>query len=242
MAFDAPPGLRCLVQAYPDKLCGATATELVWCDGTRMAWDDGATPASHGERLNRADLRDQMAQTYPSGAPPLAPPADFDPGRLRHQPFFDRMYGANAAAVRRKVLDVPWLLADGGGVLRVTRVNAVDRRLRAVAAEIATLPKAERQLAAKTAGGFVWRTIRGTDRRSVHSHAIAVDVAMPAASFWGWDKPGPDGKPAWRNKIPMTIVNAFERQGFIWGGRWHHYDTMHFEYRPELFAACAPPK
>mgnify|MGYP002637708491 CR=1 FL=1 len=22
--------------------------------------------------------------------------------------------------------------------------------------------------------------------------------------------------------------------GFIWGGRWFHYDTMHFEYRPEL--------
>jgi hypothetical protein len=22
--------------------------------------------------------------------------------------------------------------------------------------------------------------------------------------------------------------------GFIWGGYWYHYDTMHFEYRPEL--------
>jgi hypothetical protein len=21
----------------------------------------------------------------------------------------------------------------------------------------------------------------------------------------------------------------------VWGGRWYHYDTMHFEYRPELF-------
>jgi len=27
---------------------------------------------------------------------------------------------------------------------------------------------------------------------------------------------------------------VFERHGFIWGGRWWHYDTMHFEYRPEL--------
>ncbi|MDP3291618.1 MAG: M15 family metallopeptidase, partial [Sulfuricurvum sp.] len=25
--------------------------------------------------------------------------------------------------------------------------------------------------------------------------------------------------------------------GFIWGGRWYHYDTMHFEYRPELLAS-----
>ena len=26
----------------------------------------------------------------------------------------------------------------------------------------------------------------------------------------------------------------FETHGFIWGGKWYHYDTMHFEYRPEL--------
>ena len=28
----------------------------------------------------------------------------------------------------------------------------------------------------------------------------------------------------------------FEKHGFIWGGRWYHYDTMHFEYRPEMIA------
>ena len=25
-----------------------------------------------------------------------------------------------------------------------------------------------------------------------------------------------------------------EKYGFIWGGRWYHFDTMHFEYRPEI--------
>jgi hypothetical protein len=29
---------------------------------------------------------------------------------------------------------------------------------------------------------------------------------------------------------------VFEAERFIWGGKWYHYDTMHFEYRPELFA------
>jgi hypothetical protein len=30
------------------------------------------------------------------------------------------------------------------------------------------------------------------------------------------------------------VIRAFEEQGFIWGGRWARYDTMHFEYHPEL--------
>jgi len=34
-------------------------------------------------------------------------------------------------------------------------------------------------------------------------------------------------------------VEVFKRHGFTWGGKWHHYDTMHFEYRPELFLATA---
>src|SRR3569623_1717748 len=33
---------------------------------------------------------------------------------------------------------------------------------------------------------------------------------------------------------PARNVAIFERHGFIWGGRWSHFDTMHFEYRPEL--------
>ena len=36
--------------------------------------------------------------------------------------------------------------------------------------------------------------------------------------------------------MPLELVAAFERHGFVWGGKWWHYDTMHFEYRPELLA------
>ena len=37
-----------------------------------------------------------------------------------------------------------------------------------------------------------------------------------------------------QEQMPREIVDIFERHGFIWGGKWYHYDTMHFEYRPEL--------
>jgi hypothetical protein len=35
-------------------------------------------------------------------------------------------------------------------------------------------------------------------------------------------------------KIAERPDVIFEKHGFIWGGKWYHYDTMHFEYRPEL--------
>ncbi len=34
--------------------------------------------------------------------------------------------------------------------------------------------------------------------------------------------------------VPLQIVEVFEEQGFIWGGKWFFFDTMHFEYRPEI--------
>ena len=36
------------------------------------------------------------------------------------------------------------------------------------------------------------------------------------------------------NKVSWRLVEIMERHGFIWGGKWHHFDGMHFEYRPEL--------
>jgi hypothetical protein len=42
-------------------------------------------------------------------------------------------------------------------------------------------------------------------------------------------------KGPYRNRVPYEIVEIFERHGFIWGGKWGHFYTMHFEYRPEFF-------
>jgi hypothetical protein len=39
-----------------------------------------------------------------------------------------------------------------------------------------------------------------------------------------------------RRSWPSEIIEAIERHGFIWGGKWWHFDTMHFEYRPEIIA------
>jgi hypothetical protein len=85
-------------------------------------------------------------------------------------------------------------------------------------------------------GTFNWRAIGGTERRSAHAFGIALDLNPQAADFWRWSR-----QRAWKHPVPPAVVAAFEAEGFIWGGRWYHFDTMHFEYRPEMRdAACDP--
>ena len=38
-----------------------------------------------------------------------------------------------------------------------------------------------------------------------------------------------------KNKTILEYsIEIFEKNGFIWGGKWDLWDNMHFEYRPEL--------
>ncbi len=238
-----PQGLQCLKAAYPEHICAIEANALVWCDGTRMIYDDGQAPPADYERLLvGGDLRDQMAARYKVGKDYPIPPLNFDPGRVRYQPFFEKMYGDSAKAVSRNLTPVRWMPATSGRKLPVSRVNGVNKKLEAVSAEIEKLPPEIRGKVTETSGTFVWRNIHDTDRLSMHSFAIAVDVGVKHSDFWKWSRPR-DGAPlVYRNRFPLEVVEIFERHGVIWGGTWYHYDTMHFEYRPELLApGCRAP-
>ena len=79
---------------------------------------------------------------------------------------------------------------------------------------------------------FNFRKIANTSRLSMHSFGIAIDINIKKSHYWLWDKKKNRFK--YKNSIPLEIVEIFQKHGFIWGGRWYHYDTMHFEYRPEL--------
>ena len=90
--------------------------------------------------------------------------------------------------------------------------------------------------------GYNWREIAGTRRMSYHSWGMAIDIQPKKlagkAIYWLWER---QRNKDWmivplekRWNPPGPVVEAFEREGFIWGGKWPLYDNMHFEYRPEL--------
>jgi hypothetical protein len=70
----------------------------------------------------------------------------------------------------------------------------------------------------------------------MHSFGMTIDINTQFANYWQWDCSCKDEtRPLkYKNQIPKELVEVFEKHGFIWGGNWQHYDTMHFEYRPEL--------
>ena len=226
-----------LIAAYPDQLQSIDGSTLIWRDGTRMPLDDGQGPKTPDALLDNADIEDMFSVPYPSEDITTPPAKNMDPGRARNAAFFDKMYGScRASTVEPKLTRIAWLPHKSREHVSVTTVNGVDKKLAAVSAELEQLPASFDKYLVPSAGTYACRVIAGTERLSTHGYGIAIDISTKHAHYWRWAQEGPDGAVVYRNDIPMEIVRIFEKHGFIWGGKWHHYDTMHFEYRPELLA------
>ena len=196
-----------------------------------VPWDDGRKKTLD-ERLDDPDVEDVLALPYPRGAPAPVTVVNLDPGRVRHEGVLRARYGIDEAAVRAALVDVDFV----GQRVRVHRL--VAPALARVAARLAVLvardPALGRFVVGALGGTMNWRVVAGTHRLSPHAFGTAIDIVTSTSDYWRWQA-GPGGTIAWRNQIPAVVVDAFEAEGFAWGGRWFHYDTMHFEYRPELF-------
>ncbi len=90
--------------------------------------------------------------------------------------------------------------------------------------------------------GFNWRVISDSGKLSNHSWGTAIDIVpvkyQQKKIYWYWEANKNDKwmliPPEKRWAPPKRVIEAFKSEGFIWGGNWHVWDTMHFEYRPEL--------
>lgn len=229
-----PEGLKRLLQAYPDHLTKASKNSIFWNDGSEMIYDDGNSSKDYEILLDFPDLEDQMAMEYPVNYEfDGALIENFDPGRIRYEPFFKKIYGSSRGEVKKHLVPIKWLPGTMNKTLYVTSVNDVNKKLQAISDELDKLPPEYKKFLDNPAGTFKWRYIAGTKRLSPHSFGIAIDINVNHSSYWRWDLP----EYKYKNQIPRQIVEIFEKYQFIWGGKWYHYDTMHFEYRPELFSA-----
>ena len=246
---------QALIAAYPDFLVSYDGTNLVWKDGNRIAFGDGREDKPLDALLDKPDIADMFRWPYTFGESgfPAAPEAD--PGRIRNEPFFEKMYGqcekrpaggcASVTCSGAHLERVAWLPKSGGGTMQASSVNGAAAKLRLVAAELEALGPEFTRYLAPNGGSYVPRCIARTTRLSVHSFGIAFDINPHYGQYWQYGLPGALNERGvrerniplvYKNKIPLEIVNAFEKHGFIWGGKWYHFDGMHFEYRPEFLA------
>ncbi len=234
-----------LQRAYPEHIREVSATEVIWIDGTRMPMHEQSYATARSV-LENPTLADQLNVTYRKGVPPEGVLPTDDPGRVRYEPFFRKMYGNTRAAVEKNLTRIDWMPAifgKGTYHLNVTRVNNVHKKVKQISDELEELVRVHpehKEFLKDPAGGYNWRKIANSRRLSPHSFGIALDISPSKSHYWQEELkrsniPVSEEAPvSYVNEIPLAIVLIFEKHGFIWGGKWYHYDTMHFEYRPEL--------
>jgi len=224
-----------LVAAYPAFLSGQQGDVLVWRDGTRTPVSDGRGAKTPAQIVGSPDIEDIFAWPYPLAGAPIVTPTG-DPGRARPAALFQRMYGdCHAGQVRPNLVPVRWV---DGGTLMFTRVNGASEALAAVVRDLAALGPGYARYLSPSAGTYNCRAIAGTALASMHAYGAAIDLNTKYSAYWEWADQARHGLAPYTNQIPRAVIAAFERHGFIWGGRWADFDTMHFEYRPELIAVA----
>jgi D-alanyl-D-alanine carboxypeptidase len=223
-----------LVRSYPDKISGHDDEFLILKNGKKFRISDGRTNKTFQQLLESPDIDDMFYVQYPTGTAPGQPGRNMDPGRVRFEPLFVAMYGdCNKNEVVKNLRTVRWLPKHGGGSVAMTTENGVAGALESASRELDELPGDLAKYLIPLGGAYNCRKVAGSSVKSMHAYGAAVDINTKYADYWRW-APSDRNQPRWRNKIPIQIVRIFEKHGFIWGGHWYHYDTMHFEYRPEL--------
>jgi hypothetical protein len=234
-----PPGvdarIEILVKSYPDWITGRDDKFLLMKDGRKFQISDGKATKTFDELLEHPDIDDMFYAPYPVGSAPKQPARNSDPGRVRFEPLLVAMYGdCKKNELTKNLRPVDWLPRHAGGRVSITKVNGVDSALEAVSRELDGLPNELIKYLKPTSGTYNCRSVAGTNVRSMHAYAAAIDINSKYSNYWRWGSA--QGEPKWQNQLPIEIVRVFEKHGFIWGGYWYHYDTMHFEYRPELLS------
>lgn len=227
--------LLSLMMAYTGEIQGVekgkdSLVYLIMRSGDRIVYDDQKAK-SFEQKLANADVQDMMEQLYPLDDIEIIQKGDSDPGRIRCYPFFKAVYGKTKGETQDNLVNVT--LASG--CTSFNKKNGAAGALEAVFQRISGLIRSKPEIYGfvyPVAGTFNYRVIAGTNQLSPHAFGIAIDLKSDSKDYWRWANREQGQKRI--DSYPREIVRAFEDGYFIWGGKWAHFDILHYEYRPEL--------
>ncbi|GHV10830.1 hypothetical protein FACS189491_01020 [Spirochaetia bacterium] len=249
--------MRALAAGYPDRLGEAVYRNGDWAVLVRGVWYYYAEGRLLPEELRgkASEYDPQPFYNYPEKLPPWRTPGPEETARFRaqtrqleqHPPkrsqhFYDALFRARTRAESYDRLKTIRLF--GKQVLVhysiMEELALVEERLLAESKTNAQVRQWINSI--NTLQTWNWRNIAATEARSFHAYGTALDFlpkSTKLATYWLWSA---ETQPDWwtipyekRLHPPDAVIKAFEAYGFAWGGKWSFFDTMHFEYRPEIF-------
>lgn len=252
--------LRSLLMSYPDKISSVDYDYehnewFITIGSARLYWAEGRLLPKE-EVANAQKWRPIVDYLYPKTTPD---PKDFSnelveqirqksdaqtrkTAPLYHIAFFDALYNGGT----RRLVESHIKRFDYLGT-RVSVHTSIIPALLRVETKLKEQALFDSEVAKfiesiSSIEGYNWRDIADSSERSNHSWGIAIDILPKNWKnknvYWNWV--------SWFNSdwmlIPLdrrwlppeSVIKIFESEGFIWGGKWYLWDTMHFEYRPEL--------
>lgn len=227
--------LLALMMAYPEYIKEVERGKesllyILMQSGSKIVYDD-FQDKTFEQKLYEADLQDMMEQIYPLGDISELMTDLLDPGRFRVYDLLHEVYGATRSDIENNLNSV----SVGNRQRMFNRNNNAAAALDSVFAEIDILLATRPELydyVHPDSGTYNYRFIAGTSRLSPHAFAIAIDLKKHSHDYW-LSSERHEGQMR-LDEYPRELVRIFEDYGFIWGGKWYHFDIMHYEYRPEL--------
>lgn len=240
------PGLAALRNPLEGPTIVVGGKSFAWAEGRLLPFEN---------RRNWVDFAPHSFYEYPREVPDVAGwsaerlaqaearLADRVATNLKRDPaFFDALWGvhnrATADAAQRKTVFLGLTVSVHKQLIEpLKRIQTRLATARSSDATLDTFLKGLRRLE-----GYNWRDIAGTQSRSNHAYGTAIDIIPRTYGgkypYWLWVAQEKDGwyRQAWKQRWQPhpSLVKAFEDEGFVWGGKWLLFDTIHFEYRPEI--------
>lgn len=224
-----------LMMAYPEYIKGVEKAEggkvyIITVSGKKILYDD-KIKKDFNQKMDNADIQDVLEESYPLSMPQKLTELESDPGRFRCYELLNEVYGKNEGEVSSNLTIVP---APYNGY-QFNKRNGAAESLKAAMVELKEIAKTNNKVAALISpvnGTFNYRVISGTGKLSPHAYGIAIDINSNPSDYWKWATREAGEKRMM--SYPKELVETFENHNFVWGGKWGHFDILHFEYRPEI--------